>query len=255
MRTSIIKKITLIIIITAIWLTIWQGIYFMVDNPLFVESPLNVFLRLADLAAEIDFWETIAYSIINIMQGFIFGIIFGMLMAFISINEFFDSFFAPVKVIVRATPVASFIMLMWIWLERAYIPAFVSFLMVAPIIWGNVSTGIKSVTKEHKELAKVYKFSKIKKFKYIYLPTVLPYFATAVCTCSGLVWKAGIAAEVLCQPKGTIGAKLFEAKGYLEYIDVFAWTVVVVIISILLELAIKTILKKIEKRFKIAGLM
>ncbi len=255
MRTSIIKKIILTIIITAIWLAIWQGIYFLVDNPLFVESPKNVFLRLVELAGQGVFWKTVIYSVTNILQGFALGILFGVLMAFISINEFFNSFFAPVKVIIRATPVASFIMLMWIWLERAYIPVFVSFLMVTPIIWGNVSTGIKSVKKEHKELAKVYNFSALKKLKYIYFPTVLPYFATAVCTCSGLVWKAGIAAEVLCQPKGTIGANLFEAKGYLEYLDVFVWTVVVIIISLLLEFAIKTILKKLEKRFKIAGLM
>lgn len=254
MRTSIIKKIILTLSITAIWLIIWQIIYVLVGNPLFVESPKNVFLRMVQLIQEIEFWKTVFLSVISILQGFVLGIIFGTLMAFVSINEFFNSLFSPLKIIIRATPIASIIMLMWIWLERAYIPVFVAFLMVTPILWGNVSTGIKSVKKEHIELAKVYKFSRIKKFKYIYVPTVLPYFATAVCTSSGLVWKAGIAAEVLCQPPKTIGANLFYAKGSFEYLDVFVWTAVIIIISILLEVSIKKILKKLEKRFKFAGL-
>ena len=100
----------------------------------------------------------------------------------------------------------------------------------------------------------MYKFSRMKKLKNIYLPSVMPYFATSVCTSSGLVWKAGIAAEVLCQPQGTIGAYLFEAKGFLETLDVFVWTGVVIIISILLEMLIKFVLKKLENRFKFVGL-
>ena len=254
MRTSIIKKIILAIIITAIWLLIWQGIYMLVDNPLFVESPYNVLVRFIELSTKFDFWKTVFFSVISILKGFVIGIIFGTFMAFISINDFLDKLFSPIKVIVRATPVASFIMLTWIWLKRADIPVFISFLMVTPIIWGNVSTGIKNIKKEHKELAYVYKFSMFKKLKYIYFPSVLPYFATAVCTSSGLVWKAGIAAEVLCQPQNTIGAKLFEAKGLVETLDVFVWTGVVIIISIILELIIKTVLKNLEKRFKFVGL-
>lgn len=254
MKTSTIKKIFFAILITAIWVSVWQGIYVFVDNPLFVESPYNVAVRFLELASQFVFWKTVFLSVSNILVGFILGVLFGTVMAFISINNFFDKLLAPLKIIIRATPVASFIMLTWIWLKRSDIPIFISFLMVTPIVWGNVSTGIKNIKKEYIELAYVYKFSKIKKLKSIYLPSVLPYFATSVCTSSGLVWKAGIAAEVLCQPQGTIGANLFEAKGFLETLDVFVWTGVVIIISIILEMLIKMALKKLERRFKFVGL-
>ena len=254
MKTSTIKKIFFAILITAIWISVWQGIYVFFDNPLFVESPYNVAVRFLELASQFVFWKTVFLSVSNILVGFILGVLFGTVMAFISINNFLDKLFAPLKIIIRATPVASFIMLTWIWLKRSDIPIFISFLMVTPIVWGNVSTGIKNIKKEYIELAYVYKFSKIKKLKSIYLPSVLPYFATSVCTSSGLVWKAGIAAEVLCQPQGTIGANLFEAKGFLETLDVFVWTGVVIIISIILEMLIKMALKRIERRFKFVGL-
>ncbi len=254
MKTSIIKKILLTILITAIWIGIWQCIYILVGNPLFVESPYHLFVRFLELVQQLDFWKTVFLSVSNILVGFVAGVLFGTIIAFVSINDFLDKLFSPLKIIIRATPVASFIMLTWIWLKRSDIPVFISFLMVTPIVWGNVSTGIKNIKKEHKELAYVYKFSKIKKLKSIYLPSVMPYFATSVCTSSGLVWKAGIAAEVLCQPQGTIGANLFEAKGFLETLDVFVWTAVVIIISIILEMIIKMVLKKLENRFKFAGL-
>ena len=254
MKTSIIKKILLTISITVIWISVWQCIYFFVDNPLFVESPYNVFIRFLELVKHFAFWKTVFLSVSNILIGFVLGVLFGTIMAFISINDFLDKLFAPLKIIIRATPVASFIMLTWIWLKRSDIPIFISFLMVTPIVWGNVSTGIKNIKKEHMELAYIYKFSRIKKLKSIYLPSVMPYFATSVCTSSGLVWKAGIAAEVLCQPQGTIGANLFEAKGFLETLDVFVWTGVVITISIILERIIKIVLKKFEKRFKFVGL-
>ncbi len=254
MKTSIIKKFLTVLVITAIWLLIWQGIYLIVDDELFISSPLKVFLRIIELSQTLVFWKTVFSSVINILYGFLLGIIVGTFMAFVSAIDFFDKLFEPIKLIIRATPVASFIMLTWIWLQRSQIPIFISFLMVVPIVWGNVSTGIKSIDKEYKELATVYKFSSIKKLKYIYFPGVLPYFATAVCTSSGLVWKAGIAAEVLCQPPGTIGASLFAAKSILETLDIFAWTTVVIIISLILEVAIKNVLKRLEKRFKFAGL-
>lgn len=253
-KSKFFKKIITGICVAAIWIGIWQIIYLCVDSPLFVVSPLSVFMRFFELAGTLAFWKTVFFSVLRILSGFVSGINFGMLMAFVCTWDFAEKFFEPIKVIVRATPVASFIMLTWIWLERANIPVFISFLMVVPIVWGNVSTGIKNVSKEHKELAKVYKFSVIKKFKFIYLPSVLPYFATAVCTSSGLVWKAGIAAEVLCQPPGTIGASLFSAKSILETVDIFTWTAVVIIISLILEVIIKAVLKNLEKRFKFAGL-
>ena len=254
MKTSIIKRIFTPIIITAIWLIIWQVVYIIVDNPLFVSSPIDVFFRITELAQTKVFWQDVYLSVIRILSGFIFGIFAGLIMSFVCSVDFSNKFFAPIKLIIRATPVASFIMLAWIWLERDLIPVFISSLMVIPVVWGNVSTGIKNIGNDYKELAKVYKINKIKQLKFIYLPGVLPYFTSAVCTCAGLVWKAGIAAEVLCQPKNSIGTNLFYAKSILETLDVFAWTTVVIIISLLLEILIKTVLKKLEKKFLFAGL-
>ena len=67
---------------------------------------------------------------------------------------------------------------------------------------------------------------------------MLPYFASGCATGLGLAWKAGVAAEVLCQPKLAIGTQLYRAKITLETPDLFAWTLVVIALSFVLEYAL-----------------
>ncbi|MBR2860320.1 MAG: ABC transporter permease subunit [Clostridia bacterium] len=259
MRISIIKneglKKTLITVLVAIfWIAVWQGIYLLVSDDLIIASPMAVLNRIFVLGATKDFWLAVLYSVLRILLGFISGVVFGVLMASLCASRLLNQLFAPIILLIRATPVASFIMLTWLWLKRDSIPVFVSFLMVVPIVWGNVATGIKGVGKEYKDFAKMYKITGMKKIKYLFIPSVLPHFASAVFTSAGLVWKAGVAAEVLCQPKISIGSNLFDARSFLDTLDVFVWTAVIIIISLILEKIIKTLLKQIEKKFAIAGL-
>jgi NitT/TauT family transport system permease protein len=134
---------------------------------------------------------------------------------------------------------------------RDTLPTFISALMVLPIVWGNIHDGILSVDKQLLEVTKVYKFTPFKRIKRLYLPHVAPYFSAAVKTSIGLAWKAGIAAEILTLPPISIGKKLSDAKIYLETTDLFAWTVTVIILSLLLELVFTLAIPKIYSRIKL----
>ncbi|MFQ8759416.1 MAG: ABC transporter permease [Intestinimonas sp.] len=80
----------------------------------------------------------------------------------------------------------------------------------------------------------------------VYVPSVLPYFASGCRTALGLAWKAGVAAEVLCLPKNAIGAQVYYAKIYLETPSLFAWTLAVIALSFLLEWAVGLLLRRLE---------
>lgn len=121
------------------------------------------------------------------------------------------------------------------WLRRDYVPVLISALMVFPVVWSNVSAGIKSTDRSFLELARVYDFSFIKTVRSIYFPSVLPYFRSACSSALGFGWKAGIAAEVLTVPGVSIGRMIYESKLYLQTTDLFAWTLCVILLSFLLE--------------------
>ncbi len=239
--------------IAVLWLFIWQLIYWIVANEIFVAAPLAVLKRLFVLAGKTEFWYTVFSSIGRIFLGFTAGILLGILLGISCSNKITSDILSPLKVIIKTTPVASFIMLAWIWLRRDQIPVFIAMLMVTPILWGNITTGINNMDREYLQFAKVYDLSYIKKIKYLYIPMILPYFTSAAYTAAGLVWKAGIAAEVLCQPKNSIGANLYQAKNLLDTQDVFAWTAVVIVISLCLESAMKWGFAKIGKKVTLTG--
>ena len=135
----------------------------------------------------------------------------------------------------KATPVASFIILVLIWVPSRNLSVVISFLMVLPVIYTNVLNGIQSTDGKLLEMAEVFDVSPWRRIKYIYMSSVLPYFRAGCSLGLGLCWKAGVAAEVIGIPAGSIGEKLYEAKVYLETPDLFSWTIVIIILSIAFE--------------------
>ena len=84
-------------------------------------------------------------------------------------------------------------------------------------------------------MARVFRVPLWRRIRGIYLPAVMPYFRTAVSLGLGLCWKAGVAAEVIGLPTGSVGEQLYNAKVYFMTGDLFAWTVVIVVVSVLFE--------------------
>ena len=63
----------------------------------------------------------------------------------------------------------------------------------------------------------------------------MPFFHAACRISLGLCWKAGVAAEVIGMPRGSVGERLQQAKVYLDTPDLFAWTLVIVALSLTFE--------------------
>jgi NitT/TauT family transport system permease protein len=236
-----------------VWLLIWQLVYVLVDQELLISSPLNVFVRIFELSFTTVFWKSIGISFVRIFVGLVLALIVGTILAIITTKiKLLDYFFKPMLNVIKATPVASFIILALIWLKSYRISAFIAFLMVLPMVWANVSEGIKNTDIKLIEMTKVFKLPRSRVLKAVYIPSVMPYFVTACNVGIGFAWKAGIAAEIIGLSKDTIGRNLYDAKIYLETVDIFAWTVVVIILSLLFE---KGFAKAINFLFKKVGVM
>lgn len=235
------------------WILIWQMISMFVGKELLVPSPLSVLSSLGSIIGTASFWQTVSLSMVRIVIGYLSGVAAGIMIAVLTaVSKPLDVFFSPAQHVIKATPIASFIILALVWISGAHIPSFITFLMVLPIIWANVSKGIAETDPKLLEMAKVYNFSRSKTVRTIYLHSILPYFAAAATTSMGLAWKAGIAAEVLSLPKVAIGTRIYDSKIYLEMPQLFAWSLVVIMISMLLEKLISYLLGKIAGPISVA---
>ena len=252
-RLAKIKKITIKAAVAALWLVLWQLVCYIVNMELLVASPLKVLRRLGELSVTGDFWKYSLGSLGRITEGFLLGSATGALLAMLCHKiTFARVFFSPAITLIKSTPVASFIILALVWLTGQRVPVFISFLMVLPVVYGNVFQGIREVDPKLIEMAKVYGMNRQKRVMKIYIPSVMPYMMAACRTALGLSWKAGVAAEVIGVTKDSIGRQLYYSKIYLETADLFAWTAVVIIMSIALEKFFVWAVGVIGKKFHFA---
>ena len=218
------------------WIGVWWAVSAIVDREVLIPSPPVVAVRLFGLLGEADFHISVILSILRITAGFAAAVLLGTCTGILCAGvKTADLLISPLMSVIRATPVASFIILALIMIDKEMIPVFISALMVLPVIHGNVREGILSADPQLLEMAQIFRFTKAQKLKKIYLPAVAPYLTAGVKTSVGLAWKAGVASEVLCFARYSIGNKLYQAKVYLETSEMFAWTVTVIILSMIIE--------------------
>ncbi len=233
------------------WLLVWQITASLINQEIFIVSPVAVIIRLFELVQTGEFWLSVFNSFLRIVGGFFSAIIVGSVLAILSSRyTIIKQLFAPFMLTVKSIPVASFVILSLFWFSAQSLAIFVSFLMVLPIIYINVLEGITQTDKNLLEMAKVFRINKIKKAKYIYFFEVYPFFHSALTVSLGLCWKSGIAAEVIGIPNNSIGEHLFNSKIYLDTASLFAWTVVILFMSLAFEKIILFILSKIKKRME-----
>ncbi len=218
------------------WILLWALLAHLVGQEMLLPSPLLVVKTLLRLASGADFWLTLLNSLARILSGMLAGTLLGVLLAVLTHSSAVcRAIIAPFMSLVKSTPVASFIILALIWLGRGVVPLFITALMVMPVVWANVSEGLRAQDEKLLEVARVFRLPERRVFFSLTLPTVLPYFRSALCSALGLGWKAGVAAEVLTVPQRSVGRMIYESKLYLETPELFAWTVTVIAVSFLIE--------------------
>ncbi len=243
MRTGT-RNILWIIISAVFWILVWTLVAALVGNELLLPSPSNTISRLISLASTSEFWIISFLSLLRILLGTVTGIFAGVLLAVpAAFLPPVDRILTPFISVIRSTPVASFIILVMLWM-KSLLPSFIAFLMVVPIVYSNTLTGLKSVDKSQILMARQFKLNAFTIVRRIYIPSLLPFFKPAVSNALGLSWKAGIAAEVLSFFPVSIGRQLSQAKNELETTDLFAWTLTVILMSIVLELVVRYILRE-----------
>lgn len=218
------------------WLLVWELLALRVNSALLLPAPASVARRTLELVLTARFWRITGLSLARILCGVAAGAALGTLTAALTARfAALRALLSPLLTAVKSTPVASFIILALIWMGRDTVPCFIAFLMVLPMVWTNVGAGIEQTDPLLLETARVFRFSRRKTLRLVYAPSCAPYFVSACRAALGLGWKAGIAAEILTVPQSSIGRMLYESKLYLETTDLFAWTLVVILCSLIIE--------------------
>lgn len=248
MKTKLTKVSVSILLPILFWLTVWEILARFVDFSFIFPTPIETFEAFFTLLFTKTFLLSVVLSLFRIIAGLVLGVTFGVILAILT-NKFsiFNSIVSPIMVVLKSTPVASFIMILWFFFSSSIIPIVIAVFMVMPVIWQNTSDGLLAIDPELSEVCEIYSFPLKKRLKLLVLPSVLKFLLPAIISSSGLAWKAGVAAEIITYTRLSLGEQIYNAKLSLDGPFLFASTLAVIILSLVIESLIKFLLGRVKK--------
>ena len=243
------KKRNLSLWAVLFWLLVWQASSMALHSDILLVSPLRVLQTLFALIGTPRFWSSLLSSAGRILGGFLLAAALGTLLAALAARfKRAEELLAPLVLAMKTVPVASFIILALIWFGSRNLSVFIAVVMVLPVMYTNVLSGIRARDDSLLEMARVFKIPTLRRIRCIDLPQIMPYFRAGCTLGLGLCWKAGVAAEVIGMPVPSIGERLQQAKVYLDTPELFAWTLVIVLLSVGFEKLFMAALGALERR-------
>jgi NitT/TauT family transport system permease protein len=228
------------------WLGVWEIASLIVNHSYFLPSVPDTFLALGEILSTGEFYLVVLLSIVRVLLGIVFGVLLGTVLAFLSNkSEILKAFVSPLMTVIKSTPVATIIIILWVAMSGDALAIFISVLMVTPIVWQNLLDGFSSISTELLEMSSVFEFSFASRMQHLVFPALMKYLIPALITSIGLAWKAEIAAEIIAYTKNSIGYYINDAKSAFDQSDtVFAWTLIIIVMSIILEKTTKFLISR-----------
>ena len=240
------KKSLKTIAIIAGWLVVWQITSILMHNRILMAGPVETLAALTEMVMTESFWMSLLFSFVRIAGGFLLGSAVGIALAYLSYRKpLAGEILSPLVTVLKAVPVASFIIIALIWFGSARVSFVISFIVVFPMLYLNTVEGLSSLDRNLLEMAEVFRIPTLARLRYIELPGVYPFLFGAFRLAIGMSWKSGVAAELIGQYKLSIGNQLYMDKITLDTAGIFAWSAVIIFVSWAFEKAFLFLFEKI----------
>ena len=250
MKNKLFHRVGSSVLICFIWIAVWWIASLLIDIkfPDLLPSPVATLKALIDILGQEYFYKVVLFSTGRVVIALLLGVTVGIFLAFPCHKILFlRRLVSPFISVIKAMPVATFILLLWVTLRGSSLTIFIGFIMVLPIIFQNALSGLDSIDKELLEVTKIYGFNRGKTLKILIFPSLKSYLFPAIITSVGLAFKAQIAAEVIAYTNRSIGQYIYDSTLSQSTDYVFAWASVIVTLSIGLE----WLCRKLVGRYKV----
>lgn len=221
------------------WLGVWEIAARVVNRELYLPGPATVVRALWRLAPEPAFWAAVGATMGRVLAGLSLSVVLGMALgAWCARSAVAYDLLHPFVVTVRATPVISFIVIALVWLRSGLVPVLVCIVVCFPLVWTATVTALWARDPALLEMARAFRVPAIRVATALTWPSIRRQLLAAVVGALGLGWRVSVAAEVLSHPPASIGEGIDTAKAYLDSPVLFAWTLVVVLLSYAFEVVL-----------------
>ncbi len=242
------KRRALPLLAALFWLAAWQAASMLVGYDFLLASPFAVLKTLWALLKTPAFYRAAAFTSWRVLAGYLAALVCAVLLAALARRlPAVRALLSPLVLAARAVPVASFVILALILTSSRNLSVLISFLIAFPVMYAGLLSALDHTDRKLDEMARVFRLPFFRRALRVLTPQILPAFSSVCVTALGLAWKSGVAAEVIGYPRGSIGDRLYQAKITLQTPELFAWTLVIVMISLVTERLLKIGLTALNK--------
>jgi NitT/TauT family transport system permease protein len=189
----------------------------------------------------IDIFVTLARVMAALVASFVLGLALAMAMYR---SEPLEKYLHPLIRILMAVPVVSWILFAVLWFPGVeFRIGFVLFVVCGPVFLVDALDAMRSVPRELRHMIKSFRPTGLQFFHKLMLPAIVPTIFTSWKVNISLAIRVVTIAELVGAVTG-IGHQLSVAQELFSVADVFAWTIVLVVLLFLLE----AIVARIEAR-------
>ena len=225
----------------------WEVTSLICNNIIVFPSIIDIFKSLINIITEKNSYFVLGSSIFRLIISFATSVIIAFGVAYLSRKrEKFRKIVAPVITIIKTTPVVSFIIILIIMLGHESSSIVVSFFIMFPILYEGFYNSYNAVSSDLRDEIKMISTVNWVVIKKIYIPIMMPYIITTLLQSVSLGIKSLIMAELITQPKYSIGKELLQYRNALDMSGILAWTIILIIIMIVFELLLNNHKTKIE---------
>lgn len=235
----------LIVVFIAALILIWH-VLSLGRKSLIFPSPYEVLVSLYSVIKSQSFVPSVINTVgsvfLSFAAAFIPALILGIISRFIT---FIYRIMEMVTGFIRAIPTVAIILMALLLLPVSYTPVIICYFVVFPVLYTNISEGLRNVDEKLLEMARIYKFSNSKIISSIYIPSLKSYIIAGSRSALGLNFKVMVTAEVFnFINHNTIGAQMYMRKIQIDLAGIMAWALIVVVISAVFDLLIKMLFRE-----------
>ena len=225
------RFITILILII-----LWQSMALLVDREILIPLPSHVFTQMFNDLSDPSFYYTVFTTLFRVIKGLALAVSIALIMGVTGgLYPKVADYFSVINDIIKSIPNISYIIIILIWLGSESSVIIVSFFILFPTFYANVLLAMNSLSKDLQDVMKVYPESSYHKLIKVYLPQIYPYLLSALRVGFGLGFKVSVMAEILTQVQIGVGKQLSFDRNMLDMTGIFAWTIWIIIISLLVE--------------------
>ena len=247
MKYSWKSKYTLISFI--LFIVLWECTAILINNDIYLPKVECILEETINLIKDKNFYMYVSSSFARTVMSYLCALILSVVFGILSfVYPFFRYLINPMNSFIKTIPTLVLVVLALVWFDKDKAPFIVGFAIIFPVLYEGIQNSLSKIDGRIMEMARIYEVSMFDKLNKIYIPTIKFYIMNIFVSTFSLTFKVVIAGEVHGQPKFGIGSQIQLEKVNFNTTGIFAWIVIIILISYISEF-INTKLNKMTYRW------